>query len=119
MTEIVSKLKCMLLYHDSDPVEFLSGLIKSFLPLMLGANVCTVSLSLTGLMSIWTSLFGDLSARNLSNLISFTVPLTLLVVDVAKGLDHGIAVQLTMMIVSVWCLIRTTFERNNKAWSKK
>lgn len=119
MNDFLSRLRCLLFYHDSEPVEFLSGLIRIFLPFVIGINVCSVSLMLTGLLATWTSITGTLSSRNLSNLISFTVPTTLFTVDLIKGSNHPWSPAAAMAFIALWCLLRTSFEQNNRAWSKK
>ena len=119
MNDFLSRLRCLLFYHDSEPVEFLSGLIRSLIPVMAGINVCSISLMMTGILAMWTSIAGSLSSRNLSNLISLTVPATLFAVDIIKGSEHPWSPTVALAIIALWCLVRTSFEQNNRAWSKK
>lgn len=114
MEKFTSRLKELVYYHDTEPLEVAGGLFRLMSFWHMGFVPGIVSLSLTGLLSVYASLKGELRLRNISNLIGVTVPAALLVTDMA-GIHSSCNQELVFsMLVSVWCLVRTMSESHTR-----
>lgn len=114
MENFMSRLRNLIQYHDTEPLEIMGGVGRIAAPLHFGMTPCTLSLAITGVISIATAWGGNLRWRGISNLIGVTVPIALLMTDV-KGWDSDCLPNVVFtLIISAWSLIRTMSEMNSR-----
>jgi hypothetical protein len=115
MEKLVSRLRELVFFHDSEPLELMGGIFRLMTPFHLGLEACSLSLMLTGMLSSIAALSGDLKARSLANLVGVTVPVALILTDV-KGWDANCLPDVVFtLIISAWCLTRTMSEMNSRS----
>ena len=110
MEKFFGRLRELIYYHDTEPLEVAGGFFRLMSFWHLGFLPGVVSLALTGILSLYAAYMGDLRLRSVSNLIGVTVPAALLVTDmmgIQKSCSHSLVFA---MLVSAWCLVRTMSE---------
>jgi hypothetical protein len=116
MGNFLSRLRELIYYTDTEPLEIMSGLFRMLLMWHMGVSPSTVSLALTGVLSIVTAIMGSLSWRNLTNLVGTTVPLALVGTGVMGANPHYHPETLLVVIMTVWCLVRTMTELKSRGY---
>ena len=116
MGNFLSRLKDLMYYTDTEPLEIMGGAFRLFALWHMGVSPGTVTMSMTGLLSIVVVFFGSLSWRNLSNLVGTTVPLALILTSVFGLNSHCHHEAVFATITSLWCLIRTMHEVKSRGY---
>lgn len=114
MENLLTRLKELVFFYDTEPLEVMGGTFRMMTFAHLGMTACSVSLAATGMLSTIAAWTGNIRLRSLANLISVTVPIALLLTDV-KGWDsHCLPDVVFTLILSSWCLTRTMSEMNSR-----
>jgi hypothetical protein len=116
MGNFLSRIRELLYYTDAEPLEIMGGLFRVMTLLHPGAFPHSVSLALTGIISIVAAFDGSLALRNLSNLIGTTVPIALIVMSLMGPERHFHTDAALASAASLWCLIRTMAESKSRGY---
>lgn len=114
MESLLTRLRELVFFYDTEPLEVMGGGFRVMTVAHLGMTACSISLALTGMLSMIAAWTGKIRLRSLANLIGITVPIALLLTDV-KGWDsHCLPDVVFTLILSSWCLTRTMSEMNSR-----
>lgn len=116
MGNFLSRLRELVYYTDTEPLEIVGGLFKVFVVWHMGVSPSSVSLALTGVLSVFTAFKGSLSWRNLSNLMGTTVPLALVGSSIMGVNPHCHPEALFAAVSTGWCLVRTMTEMKSRGY---